>query len=73
MLLLQIRSIMGCTSTVCHISSLQYIEMPDASIIAFSCPVFVTLFAHLFLGEKCGITPFIVSLTTLSGVVIITR
>ncbi len=47
--------------------------MGDALVIANSTPVFVTLFAHYFLGEKCGIVTVVASFFTVIGVVIIAK
>jgi drug/metabolite transporter (DMT)-like permease len=53
--------------------SLKYINLADSMVISFSTPVFVTLVAHLFLGEKCGIIPLISGIIVLGGVGVITR
>jgi len=47
--------------------------MADSMVISFSTPVFVTLVAHLFLGEKCGILPVVSGVVVLLGVGVITR
>lgn len=47
--------------------------LADASVIIFSTPVFVAIFARLFLKEPCGIFNAITVVLTLIGVVLITR
>lgn len=47
--------------------------LADASVIIFSTPVFVAIFARLFLKEPCGTFNIITVLLTLLGVVLITR
>lgn len=48
-------------------------QLADASVIIFSTPVFVAIFAKLFLREPCGIFNVITIVLTLIGVVFITR
>lgn len=45
--------------------------MGDALVIANSTPVFVTLFAHYFLSEACGLIPILSAVMTVVGVVVI--
>lgn len=47
--------------------------LADASVIIFSTPVFVSIFARLFLKETCGIFNVATVILTLVGVVLITR
>ena len=47
--------------------------LADASVIIFSTPVFVAIFARLFLREPCGFFNVITVFLTLIGVVLITR
>ncbi len=64
---------MGCTSTVLQIYSVHYLSLADASVIVFSTPVFVSLMAHVFLGERAGIVGVLTAIFTFAGVVIISR
>lgn len=47
--------------------------LADASVIIFSTPVFVAIFARLFLKEPCGLFNVLTVILTLIGVVLITR
>lgn len=47
--------------------------MGDALVISSSTPVFVTLFAHYFLGEKCGVIPILSAVMTVFGVIVIAK
>lgn len=47
--------------------------LADASVVVFSVPVFVSLFARLFLQEPCGPIHILSVALTLAGVVLITR
>lgn len=51
----------------------RHMPLGDASVIIFSTPVFVAIFARLFLKEQCGMINIITILLTLIGVVLITR
>ena len=42
-------------------------------MIGFSSPVFVTLVAHKFLKEKCGIVPFLAIVITIAGMIVVAR
>jgi drug/metabolite transporter (DMT)-like permease len=50
--------------------ALEYLTIGDTSVITYSTPVLVTVMAHFFLGEKCGVVPSIIVFTTLAGVII---
>lgn len=47
--------------------------LADASVVVFSVPVFVAIFARVFLKEPCGLFNVITVCLTLIGVVLITR
>jgi len=42
-------------------------------VITSSTSVFVTLFAHCFIGEKCALVPIITAVLTFGGVFVISR
>jgi len=67
------RGLIGSTSVILRYFALQYLTIGDTSVITYSTPVLVTILAHFFLGEKCGVIPIIVAITTLGGVIVITR
>ncbi|KAL7648195.1 UNVERIFIED_CONTAM: hypothetical protein RMT77_000098 [Armadillidium vulgare] len=71
--LLLLRGIFGTTSLLLQFYSFQHLPLGDASVIVFSAPVFVTLFARIFLKEACGVFQTVLILLTLFGVVLITR
>lgn len=51
----------------------RHMSLSDASVIIFSTPVFVVIFAHIFLKEPCGVFNLVTIFFTLMGVVLITR
>lgn len=51
----------------------RHMPLADASVIIFSTPVFVAIFARLFLKEPCGLFNVATVILTLIGVVLITR
>lgn len=72
-LILLLRCFVGTTGLMLSFYAFRHMPLADASVIIFSTPVFVAIFANLFLREPCGIfNVFTISLT-LFGVVLITR
>lgn len=51
----------------------RHMPLADASVIIFSAPVFVAIFARLFLKEPCGLFNVATVILTLIGVILITR
>ncbi|KAG7203737.1 hypothetical protein KM043_013764 [Ampulex compressa] len=51
----------------------RHMPLADASVVVFSVPVFVAIFARIFLKEPCGWFNVITVCLTLIGVVLITR
>uniref|UniRef100_A0A336LKJ9 CSON010522 protein n=1 Tax=Culicoides sonorensis TaxID=179676 RepID=A0A336LKJ9_CULSO len=72
-ILLFLRSFVGATSLICSFYAFRYMELGDASTILFSTPVFVAIFAKLFLKEPCGWFNICTLGLTLLGIVFITR
>lgn len=72
-IILLLRCFVGTTGLMLSFYAFRHMPLADASVIIFSTPVFVAIFARLFLKEPCG--PFNVAtvLLTLLGVVLITR
>lgn len=72
-IILLLRCFVGTTGLMFSFYAFRHMPLADASVIIFSTPVFVAIFARLFLKEPCG--PFNVAtvLLTLIGVVLITR
>lgn len=64
---------MGTTGLVLSFYAFRHMPLADASVIIFSTPVFVAIFARLFLKEPCGYFNVVTIILTLIGVVLITR
>lgn len=72
-LILFLRCFVGSTGLILSFYAFRHMPLADASVIVFSTPVFVSIFARLFLREPCStFHVFTVSLT-LVGVLLITR
>lgn len=71
-ILLLLRSFVGATSLICSFYAFRHMELGDASTILFSTPVFVGIFAKLFLKEPCGWFNVATIALTLLGIVFIT-
>ncbi|CAG2175509.1 unnamed protein product, partial [Oppiella nova] len=54
-------------------SAFRYLPIADASVIIFSVPVFVSLFACIFLKESCGIFQTITVMLTMLGLSLTTK
>jgi drug/metabolite transporter (DMT)-like permease len=67
------RSILGFVAVILHFYAIQRLTVADAMIIGSCSPVFVTLVAHVFLGEKCGVFPIVAAVLTMLGVGVIAR
>lgn len=72
-LLLLLRGFLGTTSLMSQFYALRHMPLADASVIIFSVPVFVAIFARIFLKEECGLFHALNILLTLSGCVFIAR
>ncbi|CAL8087961.1 unnamed protein product [Orchesella dallaii] len=73
MLVIFVRAFCGCTAVILQFYALNYIEIGDVTVISFTTPVFVSILAYFFLGEKLGVVPVLIALITLIGIGIITR
>ena len=49
------------------------IPLADASTIVFSAPVYVSVFACVFLKEECGIFQTVITAVTIAGVLLISK
>lgn len=58
--------------TLCYVSY-RMIPLADASTIVFSAPVYVSIFACLFLKEECGVFQVATVAITISGVLLISK
>lgn len=72
-IMLLLRSFVGTTGLMLSFYAFRLMPLADASVIVFSVPVFVAIFARLFLKEPCGLWNIVCVLLTLIGVVLITR
>ncbi|XP_023230758.1 solute carrier family 35 member G1-like isoform X1 [Centruroides sculpturatus] len=68
-----IRGLVGATSLFLRFLAFRYLPIADASVIVFSIPVFVAVFARIFLKEPCGIFHAIAIFLTLLGIFLITK
>ncbi|XP_072335153.1 solute carrier family 35 member G1-like [Scyliorhinus torazame] len=67
------RGILGASAMMLIFYAIQQMPMADATVILISNPVFVSIFAWIFLKEKCNWWDPIFTLFTLTGVVLIAR
>lgn len=72
-LMLLLRSFVGTTGLMLSFYAFRHMPLADSSVIVFSVPVFVAIFARIFLKEPCGLFNVMTILLTLIGVVLITR
>ncbi|XP_012269778.1 solute carrier family 35 member G1 [Athalia rosae] len=72
-MMLLLRSFVGTTGLMLSFYAFRHMPLADASVVVFSVPVFVAIFARIFLKEPCGIFNVITVCLTLIGVVLITR
>lgn len=72
-IMLLLRSFVGTTGLMLSFYAFRHMPLADASVVVFSVPVFVAIFARLFLKEPCGLFNVISVCLTLIGVVLITR
>lgn len=72
-IILILRCFVGTSGLMLSFYAFRHMPLADASVIIFSTPVFVSIFARLFLKEPCGLFNVLTVLLTLIGVVLITR
>lgn len=71
--ILLLRCFVGTTGLMLSFYAFRHMPIADASVIIFSTPVFVSIFANLFLQEPCSPFNMFTIVLTLFGVVLITR
>ncbi|XP_043473663.1 solute carrier family 35 member G1 [Leptopilina heterotoma] len=71
--MLILRSFVGTTGLMLSFYAFRHMPLADASVVVFSVPVFVAIFARIFLKEPCGLFNVITVCLTLIGVILITR
>ncbi|XP_071447759.1 solute carrier family 35 member G1-like [Hetaerina americana] len=67
------RSFAGTTGLMLSFYAFRHMPLADASVVVFSVPVFVSIFARVFLKEPCGLFHAFTICLTLVGVALITR
>lgn len=72
-LLLLLRSFAGATALSLVFYAIRHMPLADASVIVFSVPVIVAIFARIFLKEPCGLFHYFTLFLTMLGVLLITR
>lgn len=72
-IIILLRGFVGTTGLMLSFYAFRHMPLADASVIIFSTPVFVAIFAKVFLKESCGMFNVLTILLTLFGVVLITR
>ncbi|XP_078079663.1 solute carrier family 35 member G1 isoform X2 [Mustelus asterias] len=72
-ILVWLRGILGASAMMLIFYAIQQMSMADATVILISNPVFVSIFAWIFLKEKCNWLYPIFLVFTLTGVILIAR
>lgn len=72
-LMLLLRGFAGATSVSLIFYAVRHMPLADASVIVFSVPVVVAIFARIFLKEPCGLFHYCTLFLTMIGVMLITR
>ncbi|CAL1285939.1 unnamed protein product [Larinioides sclopetarius] len=68
-ILMLLRGIFGGLSIFLNFIAFRYLGLGEASVIIFSVPVFVTIFARIFLKEPCSIFQSITVVLTVIGII----
>lgn len=72
-LMLALRSIAGAISISLIFYAIRFMPLADASVIIFSVPVVVAVFARIFLKEPCGLFHYFTLLLTMLGVLMVSK
>ncbi|EHB17317.1 Transmembrane protein 20 [Heterocephalus glaber] len=67
------KGVLGSTAMILIYYAFQTTSLADATVISFSCPVFTSLFAWIFLKEKYSLWDAFFTLFTITGVILIVR
>ncbi|XP_019494629.1 PREDICTED: solute carrier family 35 member G1 [Hipposideros armiger] len=68
-----LRGALGSTAMILLYYAFQTTSLADATVISFSCPVFTSIFAWIFLKEKYTLWDALFTTFTITGVVLIVR
>lgn len=71
--MLLLRSFAGATALSLTFYAIRHMPLADASVIVFSVPVVVAIFARIFLKEPCGLFHYFTLFLTMLGVLMITK
>lgn len=63
-----LRGIAGASSLYLRYSALHYLPIANATVVVLSMPVFVCIFARIFLKEPCGVFHVVALAVTLVGI-----
>lgn len=72
-LFLFLRGVFGSSAMILMYYAFQTTSLADATVIAFSCPVFTSIFAWIFLKEKYSLWDAFFTLFAIAGVILIVR
>ncbi|XP_042719300.1 LOW QUALITY PROTEIN: solute carrier family 35 member G1 [Lagopus leucura] len=67
------RGLLGSSAMILLYYAFQVMPLADATVITFSCPVFTSLLAWIFLKEKYSVWDLLFTLFTIIGVTLIAR
>uniref|UniRef100_A0A8C5NXU7 Solute carrier family 35 member G1 n=2 Tax=Jaculus jaculus TaxID=51337 RepID=A0A8C5NXU7_JACJA len=68
-----LRGVFGSTAMILIYYAYQMMPLADATVIAFSCPVFTSIFAWIFLKEKYSLWDAFFTLFAITGVILIVK
>lgn len=70
---LTLRGLLGSTAMILLYYAFHATSLADATVISFSCPVFTSLFACIFLKEKYSLWDILFTAFAFTGVILIVR
>ncbi|KAM4032601.1 solute carrier family 35 member G1 [Anomaloglossus baeobatrachus] len=68
-----LRGLLGSSAMIMMYYAVQSMPLADATVIMFSSPAFTSIFACLFLKERCSVWDIVFMVVTLVGVVLVAR
>ncbi|XP_075588556.1 solute carrier family 35 member G1 [Dermatophagoides farinae] len=71
--ILIMRGIAGATSLFLRFIAFHYLSIADASVIIFSVPIFVSIFAWFYLKEPCGLFHTLTIIIAMIGLIMTTK
>ena len=70
-LYLVLRGVFGTIALLLQFYAFKHLPLGDASVVIFSSPVFVVIFARVFLKESCSIVHVVLIAFTMIGVILV--